>query len=256
MRIDKRSENGPFDLIGDVHGCFEELRKLLKRLGYSIRVERSVPGVRYRVTPPGGRKAVFLGDLVDRGPDSPNALRLAMDMVEDNTALCVPGNHEIKLRKKLSGKAVRLTHGLAETMEQFERETDAFKTRASRFIADLASHYVLDDGRLVVAHAGMKESLQGRDSGVAWSFALYGETTGKTDEFGLPVRHDWARDYRGRAMVVYGHTPVAEANWVNNTICIDTGCVFGGKLTALRYPEKELVQVAAARRYYESARPF
>jgi len=96
------------------------------------------------------------------------------------------------------------------------------------------SHYVFDDGKLVVAHAGMKQELQGRGSGVVRQFALFGETTGETDDFGLPVRYDWASDYRGSAMVVYGHTPVPEATWLNGTICIDTGCVFGGQLTALR----------------------
>ncbi len=113
------------------------------------------------------------------------------------------------------------------------------------FVDGLISHLVLDDGNLVVAHAGMNEKLQGRASGRVRSFALFGETTGETDEFGLPVRYNWASDYRGKAMVVYGHTPVPEAEWLNNTICLDTGCVFGGKLTALRYPEKELVSVPA-----------
>ena len=118
------------------------------------------------------------------------------------------------------------------------------------------SHYVLDDGKLVVAHAGMKEEMQGRGSGKVRDFALYGETTGETDEFGLPVRFDWASEYRGQAMVVYGHTPVPEPDWLNRTVNIDTGCVFGGKLTALRYPEKEFVSVPAARTYCEPARPF
>jgi protein phosphatase len=120
----------------------------------------------------------------------------------------------------------------------------------------MVSHYVLDDGKLVVAHAGMKEQMQGRGSGAVRSFALFGETTGETDEFGLPVRYNWAADYRGRAMVVYGHTPVAEPEWLNRTINIDTGCVFGGKLTALRYPEKELVSVPALCQYYAPAKPF
>ncbi len=123
------------------------------------------------------------------------------------------------------------------------------------FLDGLVSHYVLDDGKLVVAHAGMKEEMQGRGSGKVRDFALYGETTGETDEFGLPVRYDWAKEYRGQAMVVYGHTPVPEPEWLNRTVNIDTGCVFGGKLTALRYPEKEFVSVPAARTYCEPARP-
>ena len=102
----------------------------------------------------------------------------------------------------------------------------------------------------MVAHAGLKESYHGRSSGRVRSFALYGDTTGETDEYGLPVRYPWAQEYRGRAMVAYGHTPVPTAEWVNNTICLDTGVVFGGSLTALRYPEREIVSVPAERQWY------
>ena len=256
MWTDKRAETGPFDIIGDLHGCFEETRSLLTRLGYAVSESVGETGTRYSVTPPDGRKAIFVGDLVDRGPDSPGVLRLVMDMVEDGAGICVPGNHDTKLLRKLSGRNVKLTHGLPETMQQLEGESEAFIDRVKSFIAGLISHYVFDEGRLVVAHAGMKEAYQGRGSGTVRAFALYGETTGETDEYGLPVRYDWASEYRGDAMVVYGHTPVSEAEWLNNTICIDTGCVFGGTLTALRYPEKELVSVPATRCHYEPVRPL
>lgn len=249
---DLRDEHGPFDIIGDIHGCREELVALLTTLGYAVAGTRERPAV----TAPAGRKAVFVGDLVDRGPDSPGVLYLVMHMVEKGTALCVPGNHDVKLQRKLSGRDVRLTHGLAETLAQLENVPDEARTAIAAFIDKLVSHYMLDDGRLVVAHAGMKQELQGRASGRVREFALYGETTGETDEFGLPVRYDWANDYRGPAMVVYGHTPVPEPEWVNRTICIDTGCVFGGRLTALRYPERELVSVPAAHVYYEPRKPF
>lgn len=239
-------EHGPFDIIGDIHGCRSELESLLDRLGYDLE----------RARHPGGRKLVFLGDLVDRGPDIPGVLRIVMKLVEAGAALCVPGNHELKLLKKLRGKEVKVTHGLAESLAQLEREPRAFVESVKAFIADLVSHYVLDGGRLVVAHAGMKASMQGRGSGKVRAFALYGETTGETDEFGLPVRYDWAREYRGRALVVYGHTPVSEPEWLNGTINIDTGCVFGGRLTALRYPEKELVSVPAEQTWCQPARPF
>jgi protein phosphatase len=179
-----------------------------------------------------------------------------MGMVAAGTALCVPGNHDVKLCRKLRGKDVQIKHGLAESLAQLESEPQEFKDRVAAFIDDLVSHYVLDDGKLVVAHAGMKESMQGRGSGRVREFALYGETTGETDEFGLPVRFNWAAEYRGRAMVVYGHTPVPEPEWLNRTINIDTGCVFGGQLTALRYPEKEIVSVPAKQTYCESAKPF
>jgi protein phosphatase len=245
---DKRAETGPFDIIGDVHGCFDELTALLTELGYSV------DG--HAVTPPDGRKAVFLGDLGDRGPKTPDVLRLVMGMVSVGTALCVPGNHDIKLLRKLRGKDVQITHGLAETVAQLDAEPPEFAGEVRTFLDSLVSHYVLDGGRLVVAHAGMKQEMQGRGSGKVREFALYGETTGETDEFGLPVRHNWAAEYRGTATVVYGHTPVPTPEWLNHTINIDTGGVFGGRLTALRWPERELVSVPANAVYAEPARPF
>ncbi len=250
---DKREHTGPFDVIGDVHGCRQELEALLTRLDYTI--ERDPLGQATGARHP-DRTAVFVGDLVDRGPDTPGVLRLVMGMVEAGTALCVAGNHENKLVRALNGRNVKVAHGLAETLEQLGAEPDEFREAVRQFCDGLVAHYVLDDGNLVVAHAGLKEEYQGRASGRVRSFALYGETTGETDEYGLPVRYPWAKEYRGRATVVYGHTPVPEAEWVNNTICLDTGCAFGGRLTALRYPERELVDVPAEHTWYEPARPF
>ena len=247
-----KHEHGPFDIIGDVHGCYEELAALFVQLGYQI--ESGPAGA--KAIPPDGRRAIFVGDLVDRGPKIPEVLRLVMNMVEDGTAFCVPGNHDMKLIRKLKGRDVQLTHGLADSIEQLDRETPEFKQAVVKFLDDMVSHYLFDDGKLVVAHAGMKEEMQGRGSGKVRDFALYGETTGETDEYGLPVRYNWAAEYRGKALVVYGHTPVAEPEWLNRTINIDTGCVFGGKLTALRYPEKELVSVPAQQTYYKPAKPF
>ncbi|WP_335939230.1 polynucleotide kinase-phosphatase [Streptomyces sp. PTD5-9] len=244
---DLRHLTGPFDIIGDVHGCGSELETLLGRLGY-------VDGAH-----PDGRTAVFVGDLVDRGPDSPGVLRRVMSMVAEGNALCVPGNHENKLGRYLKGRKVQHTHGLAETIEQLEREDEKdpeFRERVREFIDGLVSHYVLDEGRLVVCHAGLPERYHGRTSGRVRSHALYGETTGETDEFGLPVRYPWAEEYRGRAAVVYGHTPVPRSSWLNNTICLDTGVVFGGRMTALRWPEREIVDVPAERVWYEPVKPL
>jgi protein phosphatase len=259
---DKRDQHGPFDIIGDVHGCCEELEALLARLGYSeSRLESNDLHWGDRIcSHPEGRRAIFLGDLVDRGPRIVDTVRLVRNMVTHGSALCVPGNHDMKLLRKLQGKNVQITHGLANTLSEIaalpESARIPFERTLAEFLDGLVSHYVLDDGRLVIAHAGMKEEMQGRGSARVRDFALYGETTGETDEFGLPVRFDWASEYRGEAMVVYGHTPVPEPDWLNRTVNIDTGCVFGGKLTALRYPEKEFVSVPAARTYCEPARPF
>ncbi|MBD2210849.1 polynucleotide kinase-phosphatase [Nostoc linckia FACHB-104] len=266
----RKYEHGPFDIIGDIHGCGDELETLLQKLGYikdEVDKEELTPSS--PLSPlsqfstyyhPQGRKAVFLGDLVDRGPRILDTVKLVRNMVTAGTGICVPGNHEHKLLRKLRGKNVRVNHGLEQTLQEIEALPDGirepFIQELREFLDSLVSHYVLDGGRLVVAHAGMKQQMQGRGSGAVREFALYGETTGEIDEFGLPVRFNWAGEYRGEALVVYGHTPVPEAEWLNNTIDIDTGCVFGGKLTALRYPEKELVSVPAARTYCEPVKPL
>ncbi|HEY3981309.1 MAG TPA: polynucleotide kinase-phosphatase [Streptosporangiaceae bacterium] len=247
---DLRGEHGPFDVIGDVHGCFAELTDLLGALGYQVAADGT------SAVHPGGRTAVFVGDLVDRGPATPAVLRLVMGMTAAGSARSVTGNHEAKLVRALRGRDVTVSHGLAQSLAQLAAEPAEFTAQATAFMDQLLGHLVLDDGRLVVAHAGLPEAMHGRASAAVRSFALYGDTSGETDEFGLPVRYPWAQDYRGRAMVAYGHTPVPAAEWVNGTICLDTGCVFGGRLTALRYPEREIVGVPARQVYFEPVRPL
>lgn len=248
----KKNETGPFDIIGDVHGCLTEALELLGVLGYNVTAENG----RFAISHPQGRKVVFVGDLVDRGPDSPGVVRLVNDAIAAGAGFCVAGNHDVKLSRALRGRDVKVSHGLAESLEQLKERPEEFRRFTAEFLDDLVSHYVFDGGKLVVAHAGLREEMHGRGSGAVRQFAMYGETTGETDDYGLPVRYNWAADYRGKAMVVYGHTPVPEAEWLNNTICVDTGCVFGGRLTALRYPERELVSVPARRMYYEPIRPL
>jgi polynucleotide kinase-phosphatase len=245
----RKQDRGPFDIIGDVHGCCDELESLLHQLGYA-RDDGESWGH------PAGRKAIFVGDLVDRGPRIVDTLKTVMAMSRAGSALCVPGNHDIKLKRKLEGRDVTVSHGLDRTLTELDRESAEFRAEVQAFLDGLVSHYVFDEGRLVVAHAGMKEEMQGRGSAKVRDFALFGETTGETDTFGLPVRYNWAAEYRGRASVVYGHTPVPEPEWLNRTINLDTGCAFGGKLTALRWPEKELVSVAARHAYADPVRPF
>ena len=245
----KKDERGPFDIIGDVHGCADELEELLEKLGYA----RDGTGV-YRHAE--NRQIVFVGDLADRGPRSADVFRIAMSMTKAGTAWCVSGNHDDKLKRYLSGKKTNVTHGLQETLDDLEKQSPEFKNELREWLDSLISHYVFDNGNLVVAHAGLKEAMQGRASGAVRSFCLYGETTGETDEWGLPERLDWAREYKGKSAVIYGHTPVPRATWLNNTLNLDTGCVFGGMLSALRYPEREIVSVPARREYAESVRPI
>jgi protein phosphatase len=245
---DKKEECGPFDIIGDVHGCAGELEELLQQLGYA----RDDLGVFAHGE---GRKAVFVGDLADRGPRSKDVLETVMRMEKAGRALCVLGNHDEKLKKWLSGGKVKIAHGLQETIDSLG-DDEAFKRELRDWLDARISHYVLDGGRLVVAHAGLKEAMQGRAAGAVRSFCLFGETTGETDEWGLPERIDWARSYKGRSALVYGHTPVPRAVWLNNTLNLDTGAVFGGALTAVRYPEREVVSVASKATYAESVRPI
>ena len=252
---DLRKVEGPFDIIGDVHGCADELEALLTKLGYVVNWNGDANELCH-VVAPAGRRAIFVGDLVDRGPRSPDVLRIVMSMVKAGSAIAVAGNHDVKFERWLNGRNVKVSHGLAETIAQMDGVPPAFRNEVKTFLDNLISHYWLDGGKLVVAHAGIKEEMIGRSSGAVREFCLYGETTGETDEFGLPVRHNWAADYRGATTVVYGHTPVLEPEWLNNTICIDTGGCFGGKLTALRWPEKELVSGPAARTYMEPTRPL
>jgi protein phosphatase len=247
---DRKAEHGPFDIIGDVHGCFAELTALLARLGYVVDADGA--SARH----PERRKAVFVGDLVDRGPATPAVLRLVMGMTGEGSGLSVAGNHEDKLLRALRGRNVTITHGLEISLAQLAAEPPEFTGQVASFLDGLLGHVVLDDGKVVVAHAGLPATMHGRASAAVRAFALYGDTTGETDEFGLPVRYPWAEDYRGRALVAYGHTPVPEPEWVNGTICLDTGCVFGGKLTALRYPEREILSVPAAQVYYQPTRPL
>ena len=253
---DRRDLTGPFDIIGDVHGCFDELSELLKDLGYQIDPfepdAEDLIGARH----PDGRMAFFVGDICDRGPRNVDSLRLVMGMCAEGSAQCVVGNHDFKLKRWLNGRNVQLKHGIELTVEELKQTSEAFRDKVKNFTHDLRSHAWLANGSLVVAHAGLKEDMHGRGSGAVRSFAMFGDTTGEVDEFGLPVRLEWAREYRGDAAVVYGHTPTLEADWLNNTLCIDTGCVFGGKLTGLRWPEREIVSVAAHRQYCEPARPL
>jgi protein phosphatase len=254
----KKDQTGPFDIFGDLHGCADELRVLLEQTGWE----------RFTLPDPdtawgdecwrhsAGRRAIFLGDLVDRGPHVLDTVRIVRNMVAAGTAFCVAGNHDVKFMRWLRGKQVQIKHGLERSITEVEPLVPEHRSKIASFLDGLVSHYVLDGGKLVVAHAGLREEMQGRGSPAVREFCLYGETTGETDEFGLPVRYNWASEYRGKAMVVYGHTPVPEAEWLNNTVNIDTGTVFGGKLTVLRYPEREFVSVAAAMEYATPIRPF
>ena len=280
MWSDRTHDSGPFDIIGDVHGCMDELLDLVADLGYQVQEEdlnapvelapystkdliarpadpdvASFPKY-FSISHPENRKLAFVGDLVDRGPDSVGVIKFVVSAVKNGVGLVVPGNHDEKLYRKVRGRDVTLNHGLAETWAEMERESPDFHEAFRRYYESLPGHLVLNDGRLAIAHAGLTANMVGLAHGRIRDFALYGETTGEIDEFGLPVRYQWSLDYRGKTAVVYGHTPVPEAEWLNETIDIDTGCAFGGKLSALRWPEREIVSVDARQVYAIPAKPL
>ncbi len=242
----------PFDIIGDVHGCLDELRSLLERLGY-------VPqGAGY--VHPEGRRVVFVGDLVDRGPASLPVLSIVRAMQQDGAALAILGNHDLKFLRWLRGDHVRMAYGLALTVNELvsmpELERDALHEQLAMFFSRLPGYLLLDGGRLVVTHGAIFDNMIGRWDRTVASFCLYGEVDGVTVQ-GKPVRRDWgaARASRVSSLdsapyIVYGHNVVNSARWVNRTLDLDTGCVYGGALTALRYPELEICSVSAQRAYF------
>jgi len=261
LPCDKRQLCAPFDIIGDLHGCCEELEELLHLLGYE-----TCPPPRHELWPrvcwrhPQGRKALFLGDLADRGPCILEGFSMVAGMVAAGHALCVPGNHDIKFRNYLQGRNMPIKHGLEDSVRAMAGLGHEQRTHTAqaivRFVDSMPRHLVLHQGALVAAHAGLEERLHLRDDDTARRLAIWGPATGEQDEFGLPVRINWGAHYQGQALVVYGHTPVLEPAWQGRTVNIDTGCVFGGGLTALRYPELETVSVPARRVYCAPPRPI
>ncbi len=244
---DRRDLRGPFDLIGDVHGCDAELAAILDQLGYGA--DNGAPLVH-----PEGRTVVFLGDIVDRGPRVPAVIRRVSELLRAGSALFVPGNHDERLAAYLMGEELTPAYGMEHTIAQLEAldagtREDAIERFLELYLA--APPYLwLDDGKLVAVHGGLEEEMIGTFDAAIWHMCLQGKVGEDTSGLGIPRRIDWARDYRGDALVAYAHTPVPDAVFVHNTINLDQGCVFGAALSALRYPELEVVHVDAARPYY------
>lgn len=241
------------DIIGDIHGCFEEFKQLTNNLGYEW-----VNGCPFHTD----RKVAFVGDITDRGPQSLKMVELVYSIVMDHkSGYYVPGNHCNKLYRFFLGRKVQVTHGLETTVAEYEelskKEQNEIREKFIRLYEASPLYHVLDDRKLVIAHAGIKEDYIGRQGEKVKTFVLYGDITGGTNPDGTPVRRDWAKNYHGKATIVYGHTPVSEPRILNNTYNIDTGAVFGGKLTALRYPEMKLVSVPSSLPFVqEKFRPF
>lgn len=231
------------DIIGDIHGCYAEFEELTRKLGYSWK-----SGVPINAE---NRRLAFVGDLTDRGPESVKTAEIVWELViNQQNAFYVPGNHCNKLYRYLLGNKVQTTHGLETTVSEFlsldPKQKNSFREKFLGMYDSSPLYHVLDQGRLVIAHAGIREDYIGKNNSKVKTFVLYGDITGQSNADGTPVRREWAKHYHGDAIIVYGHTPVKEPRIVNNTYNIDTGAVFGGKLTAIRYPEMETVSVASS----------
>jgi protein phosphatase len=231
------------DIIGDIHGCYQEFQELTKLLGYTW--DEGYPQHAQ------GRKLGFVGDLTDRGPQSIAVMETVWQLViQHRSAYYVPGNHCNKLYRYFLGNKVQVTHGLETTEAEYKslKKTQQRKIR-EQFIELYESaplYQVLDNGRVVIAHAGIQKEDIGKINSKVKTFVLYGDITGEKHPDGSPVRRDWAKNYSGEAIIVYGHTPVKEVRVMNQTYNIDTGAVFGGKLSALKYPELEVVSVPSS----------
>lgn len=275
--LDLKDDKGPFDIIGDVHGCYDELCELIiDKLGYRIVTLNSLGSEEvydYHLYHPEDRKLIFVGDLTDRGPKSPLVLHAIMRSF-GRPAYCVVGNHDDKLKRYLQGRNVQIRDGLQKTIDQLETyykiANSGFfnKETLIKFLNSLPSHLILDEGRLAVTHGALKEEYFGLDTPEVKAYCMYGapmkvsspptfsEVKHSVDGMvvdswtGAIRHHPWAEEYKGDTLIVHGHIVVDDVKWVNNTVDIDTGCVFGGKLTAFRYPEREIVQVQAKRNYH------
>ncbi|MEN2466740.1 bis(5'-nucleosyl)-tetraphosphatase PrpE [Ornithinibacillus sp. FSL M8-0202] len=235
------------DIIGDVHGCYQELCSLFEELGY-----QSIDGIYLH---PDNRIPVLVGDLTDRGPESINVIQIVHEMVvKHKKAKYVPGNHCNKLYRYFLGNKVQHQHGLETTIMEYmalnEKVQDQIRSQFIKLYEEAPLYLQLPEVNAVVAHAGIKQAYIGRNDKKVKTFVLYGDITGEFDEAGRPIRRDWAQHYQGDAWIVYGHTPVRKPRIINKTINIDTGCVFGNKLTAFQLPEESIVSVPSKQPFH------
>lgn len=236
------------DIIGDIHGCFHEFEALTKKLGYDW--TSGIP------VHPENRQLSFVGDLTDRGPNSLSVIKVVYQLMKANKAFYSPGNHCNKLYRFFLGNKVQVTHGLETTVAEYEALTVEKQEEIKKMFIWLYEssplYQVLDNGKLVVAHAGIRQDYIGKTGNAVKTFVLYGDITGKKNPDGTPERRDWAKHYNGKALIVYGHTPIKEPKRTKKTINIDTGAVFGNKLTAYRYPDDEIISIESSLPYDES----
>ncbi|PJN91115.1 polynucleotide kinase-phosphatase [Bacillus sp. mrc49] len=240
------------DIIGDIHGCHEELILLLDKLGY----QKNQEGLYLH---PDGRKFVSVGDVMSRGPESLRTMLFFHEHVQKGVAYMIDSNHGWKIARWLDGRNVTLHHGdekVAEDFKRYEEEHGSEKTAETKqalkkFLLQAPSHYVFTKNgvqTVICVHAGIKDAFIGKQSEAISDFCRYGDTDG-FDERGKPVRKDWYISHKKSTLIVWGHDPKPQPLLINNTINIDQGAVFGGALTAFRYPEGEVISVQASQNH-------
>ena len=239
------------DIIGDIHGCYDEMMVLIKRLGY---VEQGGLYIH-----PQGRRLLSVGDIMSRGPKSLATMRFWLTQIEAGLSYMTDSNHGWKIARWLEGHAVNLTHGDELVEQEFKlyeqehgvEETKNVKARFVKMLLNAPSHYILVEnglGKTIVTHAGIRDHYIGKTSPRIRDFCRYGEIIGESDT-GRPIRGDWFLQHQTSELIVWGHDPKVKPYKINNTINIDQGVVFGGELTAFRYPEQTFEAVKAYKNY-------
>lgn len=236
------------DVIGDIHGCMDEWLLLLEKLGY----KQSADDL-YRH--PEGRKILSLGDIMSRGPRSLDSLLFFEAHIKAGLAYMIDSNHGWKIARWLDGRKVTLAHGdelVEEEFLEYERQhgslaTNRLKERIKNMLLDAPSHYVIRDQgspMAVAVHAGIRDDYIGNHSPKIADYCRYGPVVG-VQRNGKPKRGDWTIHHHSPELIIWGHDPRPVAVEMQRTVNIDQGAVFGGDLTALRLPSKEIVQVAS-----------
>lgn len=240
------------DIIGDIHACYEEFIELIEKLGYKKNKDDLY-------LHPQGRKILSLGDIMSRGPESLKTMMFFLNHIENGQAYMTDSNHGWKIARWLDGRKVQLKHGDEKVEEEFIKyeiqfgvvKTNELKQKIKELLMKAPSHYILMENgvdTVVCTHAGIKDEYIGKETPKIKNFCRYGDVEGM-DETGKPIRKDWFSHHNNKLLIIWGHDPKPEPFVFNNTINIDQGVVFGGKLTAFRYPEREFIFLDATKDY-------
>ena len=211
-------------VIGDLHGCFDELTDLLDLINLRK-----------------GDRVVAVGDLIVKGPKNREVLDL---FIQDKRFSSVIGNHDRKLRQHWRGEPTRLTKEQKETLVQLDVQRERYSDylRSLPFTIDLGSH--------LVVHAGVRPGVTLRRQMTSDLTEIRTMGANPSSRRGVP----WYTVYRGRKIVLFGHWPAKAPRIAARAIGLDTACVYGGRLTAFIVESNQFVSVPARRSYATSPR--